>query len=489
MGEDNLLALDEIFKGQLIRLAPHRALQVGTYVAVLARDSTGWALLSENDYWTVKTRLGQLALEYDTLWPSEKTVVHHLWDNSLITLNEGVTAASLSRQASPSATYPNSLLLKLTGACNFSCSYCYDFDEIRFRKDLSTARAQETIEYLLSKQHNIAIAFHGGEPLLRFQAIREIVDYAKTVAGDPKRLSFSIQTNASRMTNEVVDFLEHNNFSVGISIDGHIEEANRLRVVRSGPSALSYVQNLLQARPDFIRKRCGFLMVVGRTSAPYLLDFAKWLQDNDLKSLGFSFLDNEGAGKHLDYERLTPQEVVGVWESMISAVRTGTIKKLALTALLSRIRNMFTLAPRDFCHRGPCGAASEFLVLDATGQFRTCDCVYDPYFEAGDNVTPVRQLINILRPAQDRITNRHNWLSAHGLNCKECSLFGLCGATCVAKAIAAVGSPNDVDPGDCAVSKYIYPLLLEEFAATEQPILSYFAYHQTLTRNSADAIS
>lgn len=445
-------------------------------------------MLTDTDYQTIATRFGQHAIEYDSLWPSEKSVVRSLWDSGLITVSGGGTAASFAREAAQRLTHPSSLLLKLTGACDFSCTYCYDYDETRFSRTLSTARAQEAIDLLLSNQDHLAIAFHGGEPLLRFKAIREIVAYAENVAGDSKSVSFSIQTNASHMSSEIIGFLEKHHFSVGISIDGHLEAANRLRIVRSGRSALSYVKDLLATYPDFVRRRCGFLMVVGRTSAPHLLDFANWLQGNGARSLGFSFLDNEGAGKNLQCERLSPQEVVALWELILDAIRTGAIRELAITSLLSRIRNLFTLIPRDLCHKGPCGASSEFLVLDTMGQFRTCDCVYHPYFEVGNSTTPVNQLLTVLRPAQERITNRHKWLAINGPTCSECALFGLCGGTCVAKTIAATGTSEGADPIECAVSKYLYPLLIEETALADQPILSYFAHHENPARTSVNAI-
>ena len=57
--------------------------------------------------------------------------------------------------------------------------------------------------------------FHGGEPLLRFGLLKEIVACARSEAGSPERVRFALQTNGVLMTDEIVAFLEAHDFSVG----------------------------------------------------------------------------------------------------------------------------------------------------------------------------------------------------------------------------------------------------------------------------------
>lgn len=462
--------------GRHIHLAPHRVFPLDDKVAVVARDSTGWSLLSAEEYQVLSRRFAPPGVQFDSLWAAEQPVAQALWDAGLLQDTRGRTAAKTAN-GSAKEVFPSSLLLKLTGTCNFACTYCYDFDETRFRQTLDLTRVREVIEFLLSKRDHLAITFHGGEPLLRFRQLKEIVSLALEVSGDRNRLAFSIQTNGSRMSDAVVSFLEEHHFSVGLSIDGNSDAANALRPVRSGPSAWSVVESLITRHERFVRDRCGFLMVVSKVSAPHVIPFARWLQERRFGSLGFSFLDSEGAGRGLDELRLSADEVVEFWRDIIEQIRSGEIKQLALTALISRIKNLFTLAPKDFCHKGPCGAASEFLVLDAAGAFRTCDCVYHPFFEAGGPNTPVGEMIANINPSRERVVQRHRWLRDKGPSCASCALFGLCGGTCPAKALASNGSELAVDAGECATSQYIYPMLLAEFASHRRPLLDYFEFH------------
>jgi uncharacterized protein len=57
----------------------------------------------------------------------------------------------------------------------------------------------------------------GGEPLLKFDLIKEIVKWA---GKNMPRLSFAVQTNALLLTDEIIKFLSENRIGVGISLDG-----------------------------------------------------------------------------------------------------------------------------------------------------------------------------------------------------------------------------------------------------------------------------
>ena len=100
-----------------------------------------------------------------------------------------------------------------------------------------------------------------------------------------------------------------------------------------------------------------------------------------------------------------------------------------------------------------------------------------PLFVLADAKEPVIQILR--RAPREAVELRHAWLSEHGSSCQSCALFGLCGGTCVAKAIAQSGTPQAVDAIECALSKYLYPALLEEIASDgPQPLIRYFERHR-----------
>lgn len=346
----------------------------------------------------------------------------------------------------------------------------------RYRSRLPPDRIREVVTSLLDRRDDLSLVFHGGEPLLRYDLLVDIVTFARELATRRhKMVRYSIQTNAALLDDERIAFLRAHNFSIGISLDGCDEESNAHRVVHGGRSALRAFTDLLESHPNFLRERCGVLAVVSRTSAPGLRRFARWLQGHGIGGLSISFLDLVGRGRDLGSEKLTPDEAVEVYAGFVEDIESGALSSLAVRSVLTRMQNLYTFRPADFCHRGPCAASEEFLVLDATGSMRTCDCVYDPFFEIGGPTTTI-DLIGLDHPARQRVVDRHEHLREGGPSCRTCALFGVCGGTCVAKAIASTGDSMDVDPIECAVNTYLYPLLLERFDGTGTSAL--FAYFQ-----------
>lgn len=459
-----------------LRLASHRRWDLTrNRIAILGDLNSGWCIVPTPAYEALTDFFARpQAPRFADADPRSAVLIRQLWAAGLL-LCDGRPNPKTVRSTPDT---PNALLLKLTGGCNIACTYCYDYDKTRFRARLEDERIHELVDLLITRNSHLSIAFHGGEPLLRLDQIKRTVRYARErAAAFGRQVSFSIQTNGLFFTPAVVDYLEQESFSVGISLDGADEDANALRVVRHGPSPLQAVEQLLRDYPAFAKDRCGFLAVATKASAPRLPSFALWLQEHEIGGLSVGFLDRTGRGVDAGDQQLTPQEAVDLLRRFADLVTTGELTRLAFHPLLTRIKNLFTFQPRDLCAKGPCGAAGEFVVLDAEGAIRSCDCVYDPYFELAGPRQPLPEAGHRKRLA---IVDRHSRLRSTGASCATCALFGLCGGTCVAKAIAESGSPNSVSSVECAISTWLYPVLLEEVAAPSdrQPLLSYFRLHE-----------
>ncbi len=132
------------------------------------------------------------------------------------------------------------LTLEVTHRCNLACEYCcfgehYD----RSRKGSAAAMSLETAkqavsEFLSHKPARGAIGFYGGEPLMEFELIKEIVDFAEDLAKQHGIDShFSMTTNGTLLSDEKIHYLAAHNFSVMISLDGDRETHDRYRVFKN----------------------------------------------------------------------------------------------------------------------------------------------------------------------------------------------------------------------------------------------------------------
>src|SRR5258708_3611709 len=117
--------------------------------------------------------------------------------------------------------YPTALhLFVVTLRCEHSCPYCQvsrrSVDRDRF--DMSEETAIRALRIALAAPApTIKIEFQGGEPLLTFPLIRQIVGGARRDAPDGKKLEFVIASNLALLTDEVLDFCRINSILLSTS--------------------------------------------------------------------------------------------------------------------------------------------------------------------------------------------------------------------------------------------------------------------------------
>lgn len=117
-----------------------------------------------------------------------------------------------------------SLTLVTTYDCNLNCSYCYEKKSVRDKKQMDLNDAQDTITYYMERDdeyEKVSIEFFGGEPLLAFQLIKEIIEWFYSRSWGEK-VFFGIQTNGTLLTDEMKKWLikYSKKVTVGFSIDG-----------------------------------------------------------------------------------------------------------------------------------------------------------------------------------------------------------------------------------------------------------------------------
>jgi len=116
--------------------------------------------------------------------------------------------------------------------CNQSCPYCQVSrqSEDREKFDMSLETAQASLEHIArSPSKQLKIEFQGGESLLNFELIKEIVGLAKSTIPDDKSLSFVAATNLTFIDDEIIDFFGANSIHFSTSIDGPEDLHNRNR--------------------------------------------------------------------------------------------------------------------------------------------------------------------------------------------------------------------------------------------------------------------
>jgi len=146
------------------------------------------------------------------------------------------------------SSYIRTLALNLTNNCNLKCKYCFA-NQGKYDKpfeNMSFNTAKKSIDMLISTvlSHDgkdMSIAFFGGEPLLRFDLIKDIVSYVQKKSNNIF-VKYFITTNGTLMNEEICDFMKKNSFMVTVSIDGNKSENDRYRVFNDGKGSYEKVR-------------------------------------------------------------------------------------------------------------------------------------------------------------------------------------------------------------------------------------------------------
>jgi His-Xaa-Ser system radical SAM maturase HxsB len=157
----------------------------------------------------------------------------------------------------------------ITLRCNQKCRYCQasSEDETRTDYDMNRETAKKCVDLVFrSPSPAIKIEFQGGEPLLNFETVKYIVQYAKKLnRGYRKNLEFVICTNLLGLNEEILDYLEEHKIWVSTSLDGprNLHDANR--ITRKGTGTYGLVMKNIRVAQDKLGiERVSALMVTTR---------------------------------------------------------------------------------------------------------------------------------------------------------------------------------------------------------------------------------
>ncbi len=137
-------------------------------------------------------------------------------------------------------SYIKALCLNIAHDCNLKCKYCFaEEGEYHGKRMIMTAEVgKKSIDFVIKHsgpRKNIEVDLFGGEPLLAFDVVKEIVEYAKVQEKIyNKDIRFTMTTNATLLTDEIMKYADENVGNIVLSIDGRKEVNDKVRVRADG---------------------------------------------------------------------------------------------------------------------------------------------------------------------------------------------------------------------------------------------------------------
>ena len=154
--------------------------------------------------------------------------------------------------------------LQLTQNCNFRCAYCHYTCNDGGQRTHSETRLSEEIAkkaILYLRDHSIDtpsvyVGFYGGEPLLEFPLLKEVVSFSEEQLKG-KEIHYTITSNGTLLTDEIIEFFSEHKFTLLVSLDGPKKIHNRGRVFNGGKGSFDTVierlRHIYEKCPAFFR--------------------------------------------------------------------------------------------------------------------------------------------------------------------------------------------------------------------------------------------
>ena len=332
-----------------------------------------------------------------------------------------------------------SLCLHVSHDCNLACSYCFagkgSFGGAKNNMTLEVGK--RALDFLIDNSGNrptYEVDFFGGEPLLNWDTVKKLVEYGKErAAGKGKVFRFTLTTNALLLDQEKEEFLNKENISVVLSIDGRKAVHDKMRPVPSGEGSYDLVAPKIKS---FINSRQGKNYYVRGTFTGNNLDFAE----------DVLFLADEG------YTEISLEPVVANPTEEFAFQKNHKDRLRYEYARLAKeyLKRKATGRPFNFFHynvdleKGPClpkrltgcGAAFQYLAVTPEGDLYPChQFVGKEEYRLGDLFQGI-----IDKKLAERFKKAHIY---NKKECKICWVRFLCSGGCHANAVSNNGSIDE----------------------------------------------
>jgi uncharacterized protein len=332
----------------------------------------------------------------------------------------------------------STVVLNVNTGCNLSCTYCYKEDLAvptkGVRMDFETAR--KSVELLLAEgavHERINVIFFGGEPLTNLPLIKRVVEYTEQRCEElGKKVDFSMTTNATMLTEEIVDYLDSHRFGISISMDGPQAVHDRRRITVSGQGTYAVVAAKARMLLERYRSKPVGVRVTLTSGFTDVIAIHEHLKND----LGFFEVGVAPAtsGPVTEFN-LSSEELRQVFDSMMELGRG--YRDAALEGRNNGFSNMHQLMSDLYEGRKkalPCGAGVGLLAVDHKGDLNLCHRFTGsdmPRFGNVDDGIAKEELGAFLESATSRANK----------GCSTCRIRNLCAGGCYHESYAHFGDP------------------------------------------------
>ena len=337
------------------------------------------------------------------------------------------------------------LCLHVAHTCNLNCSYCFASQGKYHgeRAIMSLEVGKRALDFLVENsgnRHNLEVDFFGGEPLMNFQMIKDLVAYAREIEKKHnKNFRFTLTTNGVLIDDDVIDFANREMSNVVLSLDGRKEIHDRYRVDYNGQGSWEKIVPKFQ---KLVKARDGKAYYMRGTFTHANPDFL-----NDIKvmlDLGFNELSMEPVVcAKGDKEELTEEDFPIVCKqyedlAMLMLEKHKENKDFTFYHYMIDLKG----GPCIYKRISGCGSGTEYMAVTPWGDLYPChQFVGEEKYKLGDIYNGVTN-----KEAQCEFASCNVYARP---DCKDCWAKLYCSGGCAANAYHATGSVRGIYEYGC----------------------------------------
>ncbi len=346
-------------------------------------------------------------------------------------------------------TVIKALCLHVAHSCNLNCEYCFA-SQGKYHGEralMSFEVGKRALDFLIENsgtRRNLEVDFFGGEPLMNWDVVKELVSYARVQEKiHNKNFRFTLTTNGILIDDDVIDFCNKEMSNVVLSLDGRKEVHDRLRVDYQGRGSYDIIVPKFQ---EFIKRREGKNYYMRGTFTHNNIDFT-----NDIfhmADLGFTELSMEPVVcSPEDASALTESDLPVLFEQYeILAKEMIKRKKAGNGFTFYHYMLDLTHGPCIYKRISGCGSGTEYMAVTPTGDLYPChQFVGDTKYLLGnlwDGVT------------NKEIQNEFKLCNAYARpECNDCWAKLYCSGGCAANSYHASGKITGIYEYGCELFK------------------------------------
>ena len=341
------------------------------------------------------------------------------------------------------------LCLHIAHTCNLNCSYCFA-SQGKYHGEralMSYEVGKRALDFLIENsgtRRNLEVDFFGGEPLMNFDVVKQLVAYARSIEKEKnKNFRFTLTTNGVLVDDDVIEFSNREMSNVVLSLDGRKEVHDRYRVDYAGNGSWEKIVPKFQ---KFVNARGGknyYMRGTFTHANPDFLEDIKTMLD-----LGFSELSMEPVvAASDDPAALTEADkpvVMKQYEDLAKLMleRDKEGKPFTFYHYMIDLKG----GPCIYKRISGCGSGTEYMAVTPWGDLYPChQFVGDEKFKLGDIWSGVNN-----KKIQDEFASCNVYASEE---CRDCWARLYCSGGCAANAYHATGSVKGVYKYGCDLFK------------------------------------